>query len=276
MKLTILSTKFLIVHYLVLFNCRRRGYYKGNGHYRKTQISQCISFTFVITQLSGKEIVSLLASSVKAISNSICNFEIHSMPENLIGEVFSCSLPNQYITSLRQKQENPSSPAKSVQASSSASASASSSSSSSESEDEDSIYTPEQRQSAQPQSKQQSGWTTQPDLEFTSSESSESESESKPAPTSSQPVGDQSLEQLITIFSRTSRARWTSEEVNKLLKGIRRYGLGQWRLIQKEFLPERTNVMVKDKVRTMMNSKNPNDRKRLEESLNYYLKKHGK
>lgn len=65
---------------------------------------------------------------------------------------------------------------------------------------------------------------------------------------------------------------WTPEEVNFLKKGVKRFGEGHWRRIQEYYLPERTNVMIKDKVRTMKFSKNPQDRKRIQRWIKYHNK----
>lgn len=77
-----------------------------------------------------------------------------------------------------------------------------------------------------------------------------------------------------SVIDRIVRKRrmWTPEEVNLLKKGVKRYGEGNWRRIQIRYLPERTNVMIKDKVRTMKFSKNPHDRKRIQKWIEYYSK----
>lgn len=69
---------------------------------------------------------------------------------------------------------------------------------------------------------------------------------------------------------------WTEDEVIALLQGVKKYGEGRWREIQKEFLPHRTNVMVKDKVRTMKNTKNLEEQMRIMKAIRAYLTKHPK
>lgn len=70
------------------------------------------------------------------------------------------------------------------------------------------------------------------------------------------------------------RRIWTDEEVKALIKGVRKFGEGSWRLIQVNYLPGRTNVMIKDKVRTMKSSKDPAIKRIIYKSIHHFEKKH--
>ena len=69
------------------------------------------------------------------------------------------------------------------------------------------------------------------------------------------------------------KRKWTEEETELFLKGIETFGISNWVSIQKKFLPERTNVMIKDRYRSMMNSKDDKDRILVTSALNTFKKK---
>ena len=47
------------------------------------------------------------------------------------------------------------------------------------------------------------------------------------------------------------KVAWSSVEEEQVYQGVLAHGVGNWALIRSEFVPNRTNVDIKDKWRTM-------------------------
>ena len=56
-----------------------------------------------------------------------------------------------------------------------------------------------------------------------------------------------------TLYSARRRCRWTRDEELRLIRGVSRYGEGNWREIQRHcgFTRTRTNIDLKDKFRNL-------------------------
>lgn len=62
-----------------------------------------------------------------------------------------------------------------------------------------------------------------------------------------------------SLFGQTTpvRAGWTTDETEELLKGVRQFGPGKWKMIMQhyKFAPHRTTVSLKDKWRNLQGRK---------------------
>ena len=60
-----------------------------------------------------------------------------------------------------------------------------------------------------------------------------------------------------SLVNKYHRTKWTSDEVQELIKGVEKHGVGKWKLIMKhrKFAPHRTTVDLKDKWRNLQGRK---------------------
>ncbi|AQK65274.1 uncharacterized LOC100382037 [Zea mays] len=66
-----------------------------------------------------------------------------------------------------------------------------------------------------------------------------------------------------TAKGRKNNSRWTSKEVERLARGVSRFGVGQWTLLKQEFFKSsiRTAVNLKDKWRNLLKGYQENSQK---------------